>query len=1156
MKRILGLDLGTTSIGWAYVLEAENENEKSSIIKLGVRVVPLTTDEESDFQKGKSISINANRTLKRRARRNLNRYQDRRKALIEILKKNEFINENSKLNEDGKNSSFSTYELRAKAVHENISKEELTRVLLMINKKRGYKSSRKVKTDEEGMAVDGMQVASFIYENNLTPGQYSLNLLKADKKDLPDYYRSDLQSEFEKIWKVQKRFYPEILTDELKEELKDKNKVQTWKICENPFGIVGEKLSGTAKEKKLQVYKWRDNGLFEKLNLEHLAIVLQEINNQIHKSSGYLGEISDRSKILILERITVGEFQYNQLKNNRHNRLKNQVFYRQDYLDEFESIWEKQKRFHPELTEKLKSEIRDVIIFFQRRLKSQKHLIGECEFEKYHKVVPKSSPLFQEFKIWQLINNIELRHLESRTVYRNNQIDIESKNLLFTELNIREKMTASEVLKFLVDKPEEFELNYKEGLDGNKTNAAFYKVYEKILKLEGEDYDFKKMRAEDINDVVVSKFAELGINQDILFLDTDIGNNYFDKQPLMQFWHLLYSFEGDDSRTGVEKLIKAITNKFGLKTEYAKLFANIPLHPDHGNLSSRAIRKIITFLKAGNSYDLACKYAGYNHSSSLSKEELEKRMLKDKMELLPKNSLRNPVVEKILNQLVNVVNAIIADENLGKPDEIRIELARDLKKSAKERENSTKAINAANKEHEEIRKILTQLYPFNKGVRITKNDIIKYKLYKELAPLGHKTVYTNTYIPLEKLFSKEFDIEHIIPQAVLFDDSFSNKTLATRDFNSREKANKTGIDAVVEKYGKDSWDYNRYIGNVEKLFNEKIITKAKYNKLLMPGNKIPEGFIERDLRNSQYIARKARQMLQEVIRTVNTTSGSVTSRLREDWQLINVMQELNWEKYNKLGLTYYELDKHGNSVPKITGWTKRNDHRHHAMDALTVAFTTFSHVQYLNNMNARRDETNDKFHTVYGIEQKYLYRNENSKLLFKPPLPINELRAEAKQHIENVLVSYKAKNKVVTRNKNKTKIKGKDNYKIKVELTPRGQLHNDSIYGKIDRYEMKYEKVGASFNEEKIALVANKQHREALLSRLRKFEGQAKKAFVGKNALSKNPVCFGNGKLFQVPEKVKLVWKSSRYTIRKGISSELKIDKVIDIGVQRILEKG
>lgn len=44
MKRILGLDLGTNSIGWAYVNEASTIDEKSSIIKLGVRVNPLTVD--------------------------------------------------------------------------------------------------------------------------------------------------------------------------------------------------------------------------------------------------------------------------------------------------------------------------------------------------------------------------------------------------------------------------------------------------------------------------------------------------------------------------------------------------------------------------------------------------------------------------------------------------------------------------------------------------------------------------------------------------------------------------------------------------------------------------------------------------------------------------------------------------------------------------------------------------------------------------------------------------------------------------------------------------------------------------------------------------------------------------------------------------------
>ena len=87
MKKILGLDLGTNSIGWALVNEADNEREKSSIIKIGVRVNPLTVDEQQNFEKGKSITTNADRTLKRSMRRNLQRFKLRKENLIEILKK-------------------------------------------------------------------------------------------------------------------------------------------------------------------------------------------------------------------------------------------------------------------------------------------------------------------------------------------------------------------------------------------------------------------------------------------------------------------------------------------------------------------------------------------------------------------------------------------------------------------------------------------------------------------------------------------------------------------------------------------------------------------------------------------------------------------------------------------------------------------------------------------------------------------------------------------------------------------------------------------------------------------------------------------------------------------------------------------------------------
>ncbi len=203
-RKILGLDLGTNSIGWAVVNEAENENEMSSIVKLGVRVNPLTVDEQQNFEKGKHITTNADRTLKRGMRRNLQRYKLRREHLVETLKSYGFISDDTVLAETGNRSTFETYRLRAKAATECITLEEFARVLLMINKKRGYKSSRKAKNEEEGQLIDGMEVAKRLYDENLTPGQLMLQLLEAGKKNMPDFYRSDLQAEFDHIWEFQK----------------------------------------------------------------------------------------------------------------------------------------------------------------------------------------------------------------------------------------------------------------------------------------------------------------------------------------------------------------------------------------------------------------------------------------------------------------------------------------------------------------------------------------------------------------------------------------------------------------------------------------------------------------------------------------------------------------------------------------------------------------------------------------------------------------------------------------------------------------------------------------------------------------------------------------------------------------------------------------
>jgi CRISPR-associated endonuclease Csn1 len=473
MKKVLGLDLGTTSIGWAFVNEAENDGETSSIIKVGVRVNPLSTDEQSDFEKGKSISINADRTLKRGARRNLQRYKLRRNSLINELTKIGFIDKNSCLTEEDKNTTHQTYALRSKAVYEKIEKAEFARVLLMINKKRGYKSSRKAQNEDEGQAIDGMAIAKKLYEENITPGQLSYEILKSGKKHLPDFYRSDLQAEFDKVWQMQAKFHAELLTEDFRKEIEGKGQKATAAIFGKKYDHYPAEIKGTREEKKLQGYKWRAEAITKKLDIKEVAYVLAEINNNLNNSSGYLGAISDRSKELFFNKETVGEYLYNQLKKDAHTKLKNQVFYRQDYLDEFERIWETQAKYYLDLNAEFKTKFRDIIIFYQRRLKSQKALISFCELENEQieveidgklktkqrgsRVIPKSCPLFQEFKIWQNLNHLEIKNIKTKEKF---VPDLEVKNLLFAELNIKGNISKKEALALISNKPAELDLTF------------------------------------------------------------------------------------------------------------------------------------------------------------------------------------------------------------------------------------------------------------------------------------------------------------------------------------------------------------------------------------------------------------------------------------------------------------------------------------------------------------------------------------------------------------------------------------------------------------------------------------------------------------------------------------------------------------------------
>lgn len=1158
--------MGTNSIGWARVNEAESDEEHSSILKLGVRTIKYDNfvstdtgkecmDAVADFNSGKGISPNAGRTKHRSARRNLQRYKLRREHLVKCLKENHIIDEETLLCEDGNRTTFQTYRQRAIAATESIPLEDFAKVLLMINKKRGYKSSRKAKSNDDGQLIDGMSVAITLYENGLTPGLFVLDRLKHGKKYIPDFYKSDLQSEFDKIWEYQRNNYPEILTDEFKSQLSGRGKNDTSKLFLGKYDIYTAANKG--KDKRSQPYMWRVDALSHKMDIDVIAYVLSDLNGLINNTSGYLGAISDRSKNLYFNHLTVGRFLMAKLDENPNLSLKNQVFYRQDYLDEFETIWETQAKFHTELTPELKKDIRDIVIFYQRPLRSQKGLVDTCELERKeidvmidgklkhktvgYKVCPKSSPLFQEFKIWQILNNICVKNKLTKGSARLTQ---EQKELLFKELSIKEKMSKADVLKLLFENHKELDLNFK-NVEGNRTQAELFKAYQNIISLSGHgEYDFSKMNAEKAINMVKEIFGGLGFKTDMLTFDSSIEGKDFDKQPLYLLWHLLYSYEGDNSRTGNESLIEKIKQIFKFSDNdnvYATVIADISFKPDYGNLCAKAIRKILPYMKDGVEYSQACEYAGYRHSKrSLTKEELADKVYKERLTVLPMNSLRNPIVEKILNQMVNVVNLVI--DRYGKLDEIRIEMARELKMNADRRANMTSAINKTTAENEEYRKIIHDKFGI---INVSRNDVLRYRLYLELKENGFRTLYSNTYIPQEKLFSNEFDIEHIIPKAKLFDNFYANKTLESKDINI-EKKDTTAFDFVSAKYG--DLGLEQYKSRVENLFKNGAISKTKRSNLLMKEAEIPSDFVQRDLNDTQYIARKAREILEDVVPFVTPTVGSITDRLREDWQLVNVMQELNWDKYEKLGQTEYIEDKDGRKMPRIKDWTKRNDNRHHAMDALTIAFTKHSIIQYLNNLHARSNKSS----SISAIEQNELHRDEHHHLAFNPPMPLNEFRAEAKRQLESLLVSTKSRNKVVTRNINKTK--ERDGIRKKTQLTPRGQLHNETIYGSIKRYATKEEKVGAGFNVEHIAMVANKKYREALLQRLASYGNDAKKAFTGKNSLEKNPLYVDELHTMQVPSRVKLVFLETVYTIRKAVTSDLKIEKVIAKNIRIILQ--
>jgi len=453
----------------------------------------------------------------------------------------------------------------------------------------------------------------------------------------------------------------------------------------------------------IELYGLRSKAVLEQITLPELGRLLLLLNQRRGYRHGAEDESEDKKQRDWVETInnrysqikgkqTVGQFFYEELKeheeNNKYYRIKEQIFPREAYIGEFNTIWETQQKFYKELlSEDLKLKIRDQIIYYQRPLKSQKGLVSVCEFEgfivKYNdgktdkeifagpKVTPRSSPLFQLAKIWESINAITIKRITSDGK-KHPTLDIAPfKEKIFEYLNKNILLSEAELFQILgISKKEGFysDINVrKKGIQGNLTLAAILKAlegYEKIQDLLRFD-----IKIEPGNHLNKSTGEITPIEQ----VSADC-----EKEPLYQLWHTCYSIKEKEEK------IKALIKRFSLPDKHAHALASIDFAAGNfSNKSAKAIRKVLPNLMKGHIYSTAMEIVGYNHSFSETVQDRKNRELKDSLSLLPKNALRQPIVEKILNQMINVVNSLI--EEYGKPGEIRVELARELKQSKEER---------------------------------------------------------------------------------------------------------------------------------------------------------------------------------------------------------------------------------------------------------------------------------------------------------------------------------------------------------------------------------------------------------------------------------------------------------------------------------------
>lgn len=590
--------------------------------------------------------------------------------------------------------------------------------------------------------------------------------------------------------------------------------------------------------------------------------------------------------------------------------------------DEFETMWQVQARAYPKIwTPELKKHIFQ-IIFYQRPLDWEAIQASRrpCPLYPGSKRAPKATLAFQCYRIIQNLIQLQV----------DRKANPEQKRLTTSEIEA--------VLPFL--------------MQGHELE------YDMVRKLAGLP------EGDTISHTQVSRRhtpTSVKGNLSYAALRSAIGDDFdqLSEEQKKQLLHIRISVPFGRNRY-------RLYQNLGYDEATAAALALCPVPEGNAEYCTKALKKLAELmLENGLQQKQALDLFQEQRMEKIAGRTFEaETQLGDANKLsLPRDfDLRNPIVERAIRRTVWVVNQIL--HRYGKPVQIRVEMPRTMALSVQAKNKIYHEQNERNQQRNTIRQKLAEL-----GLPTTDVMVKKYRLAEEC---GWRLPYepNRGKIEPQDLASGDVEIDHVVPRSHLWDNSWRNLLLCTRDFNTNHKRNQTPWEMFQNS--PEEWAaYVNFINSLRSMDNKK-------QQWVLSKERPESGFLNSQLVATGYLAKKAKALLETLGVRVVVSKGAMTDELRKVWQLHDLLPK--WTK---------NVSRDPGEHLEILG-KNRDDHRHHAIDAIIVGLTSAS----------------------VGLRITKLYQNANypnERIDLTPSCPIPNLRDEIAKRLKSMPITYHRK---------------------------------------------------------------------------------------------------------------------------------------------------